>query len=94
MSERPTNDPFEIFQISKEILSAEQKYLPTGKVFAQFAEIMRNITQAQITYSQALMRANAALLAAFLERPLATTTEEKKEERPSVAARRSDVSAP
>ncbi len=94
MSERPTNDPFEIFQISKEFLSAEQRFLPTGKIFAQFAEVIRNMTQAQITYSQALMRANAALLAALLERPLATATEEKKDERPSVAARRTDVSAP
>jgi hypothetical protein len=93
MSERRTNDPFEIFQISRDLLSTQQKFLPSSKIFEQFAETIRNVTQAQIAYNQALMRANAALMAALLERPLSSTFTEMKEERPSVSARRPNMNA-
>lgn len=92
MAEKPSTDPFEVFQISKDWLSAQQKFLPSGRIFEQIAETIRNVTQAQIAYNQALMRANAALLAALMERPLESAA--SKEDRPSQAAHRPDVSAP
>jgi hypothetical protein len=88
-----SSDPFELFQISREMLTAQQKFLPSGKIFEQLAEYMRNVTQAQITYNQALMRAQASLLAGIMERPLAAVSG-KAEERPSAAAHQRDVSSP
>lgn len=92
MSEK-SPDPFELFQISREMLTAQQKFMPSGKIFEQFAEYMRNVSQAQITYNQALMRAQASLLAGIMERPLAMVSG-KTEERPSAAAHQRDVSTP
>ncbi len=92
MSEK-TTDPFELFQISKEMLSAQQKFMPSGKIFEQMAETLRNVTQAQVAYGQALMRANAALLAALMERPLSMVADQR-EERPSAAAHRKDPGTP
>jgi hypothetical protein len=77
MNGKPT-DPFEIFQISKELLSTQQKFLPSGKIFEQFAEYIRNVTQAEIVFGQALLRANTALLASFVERQLAVGKAEDK----------------
>ncbi|WP_298284584.1 hypothetical protein [Acidocella sp.] len=68
MSDQKT-DPFEIFQISREFLTAEQRLLPSVQIFEQLAETIRAITQANIAYSQALMRANAAFLATLMARP-------------------------
>jgi L-rhamnose isomerase len=85
-----SSDPFEIFNISKELLTAEQKLLPSGQFFERFVEVARNVTQAQIAYAQALMRANAALLGALLVQPGAAVTQE---ERPSVAARETELIA-
>jgi membrane-bound lytic murein transglycosylase B len=82
MSETPATDPFQIFQISKDLLSAEQKFLPSSKIFEQYAEVMRSVTQAQVAYGQALMRANAALLAALLERPLTPICAAKDDKTP------------
>ena len=90
MSGKNPTDPLELFQISKELLAARQRYLPSSHVYAQVAEVMRSVTQANITYVQALMRANAALLAAFMERPDGAVTEEL----PSAAAHRPDTTAP
>lgn len=93
MSEK-SSDPFEFFQISREMLTAEQKFLPSGKIFEQLTEYMRNVTQAQIAYNQALMRAQASLLASIMERPLAAVSgKTKAEERPSAAAHQRDVSS-
>lgn len=83
MSE-PSSDPFEFFKISKELLTVEQGYLPSGKFLERFAVIARDLAQAQLAYNQALMRANAALLGAFLGQPVATPVEEQS---PSAAAR-------
>ncbi len=96
MSEKNQADPAGVFSLSKDWLSAQQKFMPSGRVFAQLAETVRTITQAQITYSQTVMRANAALLAAMMEIPAPTdeTTETAtRAERPSRAAHRPDVSA-
>jgi len=92
MSDKST-DPFEMFQISRDLLTAQQKFLPSGKAFEQLAEYMRNVTQAQIAYNQALMRAQASLMASLMERPLGAVSG-KPEERPSAAAHKPDISAP
>ncbi|HQT45634.1 MAG: hypothetical protein B7X08_00190 [Acidocella sp. 20-63-7] len=85
-----SSDPFEIFQISKELLTAEQKLLPSGLLFERFIEVSRSITQAQMAYMQALMRANAALLGALLDQPGIAVL---PEERPSVAAHKQELSS-
>lgn len=46
-------------------LATQKKFAPSGQVMAQTAEAVRAISQAQIAYSQAVMRANATLLAAL-----------------------------
>ncbi len=100
MNDKNIADPAGVFALSKDWLSAQQKFMPSGRIFAQLAETMRTITQAQITYSQTVMRANASLLAALMEMPApAEENEENTEttaraERPSRAAHRPDVSAP
>ncbi len=88
-----SSDPFELFQISRDMLTNQQKFLPSGKIFEQFAEYVRNVTQAQIAYNQALMRAQASLLAGVMERPLSLVSG-KREERPSAAAHQRDTSTP
>jgi uncharacterized protein YccT (UPF0319 family) len=88
-----SSDPFEFFRVSQDMLTSQQKFLPSSKIFEQFAEYVRNVTQAQITYNQALMRAQASLLAGIMERPL-TMVSGKADERPSAAAHKRDVSAP
>jgi methylaspartate ammonia-lyase len=90
MSDKRT-DPFEVFQISRELLTAEQRLLPSTRVFEQLAETIRTITQANMAYSQALMRANAALMAALMARPGDPAPDD---ERPSEAAHRPDRAAP
>ena len=62
-----TSDPLQFFQISKDLLTAQQKFFPSGKFFERFSEVARNAAQAQIAYGQAIMRANAALLGVFLD---------------------------
>lgn len=86
-----SSDPFEVFSISKELLTAEQKFLPSGRFFERFVEAAQSVTQAQMAYAQALMHANAALLGALLNQPGAAVTQE---ERPSVAARETELIAP
>lgn len=88
MTERPSTDPLEIFQISKELLAAQQRFVPSTHIYARVAEIMRTVAQANATYMQELMRANAALLAAYMERPAL------REERPSDVAHKPDCNAP
>ncbi len=75
-----------------DLLSAQQKFLPSGGLFERFAEAARNVTQAQITYSQALMRANAAFLSACFEQQGATNRASQKEDSPSAAARKPEFS--
>jgi hypothetical protein len=88
MAEKPPNDPLELLELSKELLAAQQKFMPSTQIYARFAEAMRNIAQANATYMQELTRANAALLAALMERPGSTA-----EEPPSEACRRSEPAA-
>ncbi len=97
MSEKNVADPLGLFSLSKDWLSAQQKFLPSGRIFTQLSETIQTITQAQITYAQTVMRANAALLAALTQVP--PLSEENPEstsrtERPSRAAHRPDISAP
>lgn len=94
MTERNMVDSAGFFALSKEW---QQKFLPSGRIFAQMAETVRTITQAQITYSQAVMRANAALLAALMETPMSSDENIEtgnRAERPSRAAHRPDLSGP
>ena len=97
MTDKNIIDPAGMFSLSKDMLSAQQKFIPSGRVFAQLAETARTITQAQITYSQTVMRAQAALLAALMEMPGPTDDETEsvsRAERPSRTAHRSDAPAP
>jgi hypothetical protein len=89
MTDKPTADPLDLLQISKEVLAAQQNLMPTGQMYGRVAEAMRNVAQANATYMQELMRANAILLSAFTERRSGGT-----DERPSEAAHRPDSAAP
>jgi hypothetical protein len=85
MADKPPSDPLELFQISKELLAAQQRFLPSGHIYTKLAETMRSIAQANMTYMQELTRANATLLAALMERPNTAA-----EESPSEAAHRAE----
>ncbi len=88
MTDKIKPDVLDIFQISTAWLAAPQGYLPSAQIYTQAAEIMRTVTQANIAYTQALMQANAALLAALVQRPAMVS-----EERPSDLAHRPDAAA-
>jgi hypothetical protein len=88
MAEKSPSDPLELLQISRELLAAQQRFLPSAHIYARMAEAMRSIAQANASYLQELTRANAALLAAFLERPGSTP-----EETPSEAAHKAEPAA-
>ena len=42
--------------------ATQSKFMPSGQIMTQFAETILTLSQAQITYQQTVMRANAALL--------------------------------
>jgi hypothetical protein len=88
MAEKSSAASFDVFQISKDLLTAQQRYISSGNVYARIAEAMHGVTQANITYVQELMRANAALLAALTERSAAP-----REEPPSSAVHHRDRAA-
>jgi hypothetical protein len=88
MAEKPATDPLDLLQISRDLLAAPQRFLPTTHIYARIAEIMRDVAQAHATYVQELLRANAALLAAFMERPA-----EGQNERPAEAVHKQDRDA-
>lgn len=48
-------------------MATQKRFAPSGRVMAEFAEAVRTISQAQLTYGQTVMRANAALLSAIWE---------------------------
>ena len=89
MAEKPTAERVDVFQISKDLLAAQQRFMPSGPIYARIAEAMHGMTQANIAYVQEMMRANAALLGAFTERGTGPA-----EERPSSAAHRAERAAP
>jgi hypothetical protein len=97
VTQKNETDPAGLFSLSKDWLAAQQNFMPSGRIVAQFAETLRTITQAEITFGQTVMRANAAFLASLMEAPapaderLETTD---RSEKPSRAAHRPDVSAP
>jgi hypothetical protein len=72
------------------MLLAQQKLMPSARLFEHFSEAARSVSQAQITYCQALMRANAILIGAMLERSVPPSAQEQ---RPSVAAKSSEFTA-
>lgn len=75
-------------------LATQRKFAPSGQVMGQFAEAVRAISQAQIAYSQTVMGANAALLAAILEAGAPSALRQPDEqEGPSKAVRRPDGQA-
>ena len=84
----PPGDPFGLFELSQDILLAQQKLMPSARMFERFSEAARSASQAQITYCQALMRANATLFGVMLER-----SGPPREQRPSVAVKTSDFAA-
>lgn len=89
MAEKSPGDPLELFQISKEFLAAQQKFMPSAQIYTRFAETMRSIAQANASYVQELTRANAAFLASFMERPSGGPAEET----PSEAAHQREPAA-
>jgi hypothetical protein len=89
---RYPGDPSAIFELSRNMLLAQQKLMPTAQMLERFSEAARSVGQANVNYWQALMRANAILLGAMLERP--SPLPEGREQRPSVAARKSEFTAP
>ena len=101
MTARNPADPLEALQISKELFAAQQNFFPSTRIYTQLADVTRSLTQANMAYAQALMRANAGLLAAFVERPSDAAGDGARdgarggaEERPSDAAHRPDNAAP
>lgn len=93
MVQKSPGDPLELFQISKEFLAAQQKFLPPAQIYTRLAETMRSIADANASYLQELTRANASFLAAFMERPANGTNEEEDEETPSQAAHHREPAA-
>jgi hypothetical protein len=95
---RYPGDPFAIFELSRDLLLAQQKMMPTARTLERFSEAARSVSQvqinyyqalmAQMNYCQALMRANTMLLGAMLERPRPRSA--AREQRPSVAVKRSE----
>ncbi len=79
------SDPFGTLQISKDLFEAQNKFLPTGALFGHISEAARIVATAQAQYGQALMRANAMLVGAFLQ-PSSTA---ERDVRPSVVAKSS-----
>ena len=85
---RYPGDPFAIFELSRDMLLAQQKLMPSARIFERYSEAARSVAQAHINYCQALMRANAMLLGVMLERPGPPSA--GQEQRPSVAARKGE----
>lgn len=76
-------------------LATQKKFAPSGQIMAQTAEAVRTISQAQMAYSQAVMRANAELLAAVWEACTSSVARNQDEgEGPSKVVRRFDAPAP
>lgn len=67
MSDKNTPDLSGIGGMLENWLATQKKFAPSGQIMGQLAEAVRTISQAQIAYSQTVMRANAALLAAMWE---------------------------
>lgn len=90
-SQRYPGDPTAMFELSRNMLLAQQRLMPSARMFERFSEAARSVAQAHMAYCQALMRANAVLLGAMLERPAPWPA---TQERPSVDAKDSDFTQP
>ncbi len=82
-------DPFGVAKISKDLLAAQQKFLPFGKSFEQFSEVAQIISAAQMAYGKELMRANELLFGGFMR----ASAQADSDIRPSVSAKRPDRAA-
>jgi hypothetical protein len=87
-SHRYPGDPTALFELSRNMLLAQQKMMPSARIFERFSEAARTVAQAHMAYYQALMRANAMMLGAMLERP--SPPPAGHDQRPSVAAKKSE----
>ena len=54
--------------------ATQSKFMPAGQIMTQFAETILTVSQAQITYQQTVLRANAALLATIWKASMTTPT--------------------
>jgi hypothetical protein len=88
---RYPGDPFAIFELSRDMLLAQQKLMPSTRFFERYTEATRAVAQAHVNYCQALMRAHAIMLGAVLERPGLSSM--GHDQRPSVAAKKSEFTA-
>lgn len=92
MSEKIGSDLSGVGGLLETWMATQKKFAPSGQVMAQVAEAVRTISQAQVVYSQAVMRANSALLAAIWEAGIATTGQKGQiQESPDKAARQPGV---
>lgn len=88
-----TANAFDVFKISKDMFAAQQNFMPNTHFLERWAEAARNVTQAQINYGQALMRANAAFLSACFEPRAELEREERDAAGPSTAARQPEFTS-
>lgn len=54
--------------------ATQSKFMPSGQIMTQLAETILTISQAQVTYQQTVLRANAALLATIWKASLNAPT--------------------
>lgn len=54
--------------------ATQSKFMPSGQIMTQLAETILTVSQAQITYQQTVLRANAALLATIWKASLSAST--------------------
>jgi hypothetical protein len=85
-----TSPSLPYFQFSEAWLPASRASLPPTQMFEQMSEAARIVTQAQMAFGEAMMRANAAMFAAFLPQGNAPA----REIGPSEAARQPEYATP
>jgi hypothetical protein len=84
MDNKP-DDLFEIFQLPAALAAAQARMLPCAATLQRLADATHTMMRAQMDYGQAVMRAQADLLGAWLA---TSETSAEENERPSVAAAR------
>ena len=76
-------------------MATQKKFAPSGRIMAEVADAVRTISQAQLAYSQAVMQANASLLAAMWEAAAIPGMHKANAgESPSQGVHRPDLAAP
>ena len=79
-------NPFDLFKLPNDIFAASDRFLPAATLLENMSQAAQIISQAQVSYGQALLRANATIFDAWLPRPPAATSSEG----PAQAARKSE----